>query len=196
MTSVPSQGIDRRKLLIGAGLVAAVVIPAGIYGIPRIVGGPVDADGKQPPLDADEIALVSAMSEGIIPETDTPGAIGAGVPDFIALLFSEWMMPDEQAVFREGLAGFDAAAQTLSGKPFAKAGQNQQEQLLRQWDDAVSAARADGASDLPPFARFKSMTVIAYYTSQVGQEQELQARMDAGQGEPAGPVMMPVPFNL
>lgn len=196
MTAPAQKGIDRRKLLIGAGLVAAVVIPAGIYGIPRLVDGPAESDEKQEPLDAGEMALVSAMSEGIIPQTDTPGAIGAGVPAFIGMLFSEWMMPDEQATFRTGLEQFDADAKSRFGKPFADASADQQGQLLKAWDDAVTKARVGGASDLPPFAKFKSITVIAYYTSEVGQEEELHAIMDAGQNDPNGPVMMPVPFNV
>jgi hypothetical protein len=187
--------LDRRQLLIGAGMIAAVVIPAGIYGIPRLVAPPAEAADQLPPLDAGERALVAAMAEGIIPTTDTPGAIGAGVPDFIALLFSEWMMPAEQATFRQGLREFDGAAQSRLGRPFARLDAGQQAHLLQDWDDAVTRARAAGHGDLPAFARFKTLTVIAYYTSKVGQDQELQTRMDAGQAEPGGPVMMPVPFN-
>eukprot|EP00456_Euglypha_rotunda_P054451 TRINITY_DN4401_c0_g1_i3.p3 TRINITY_DN4401_c0_g1~~TRINITY_DN4401_c0_g1_i3.p3 ORF type:complete len:197 (-),score=62.97 TRINITY_DN4401_c0_g1_i3:826-1416(-) len=196
MSKATQTGIDRRKLLIGAGLVAAVVIPAGIYGIPRLVDGPVDSDDKQAPMTADELALVAAMSEGIIPRTDTAGAIEAGVPQFVALLFDEWMMPEEQAAFRKGLEKFDTDAKSRFGKKFAKAPTTQQVELLRGWDEAVTKARASGATDLPPFAKFKSVTVIAYYTSEKGQEEELRAIMDAGQNDPNGPVMMPVPFNI
>jgi hypothetical protein len=196
MNAAAPAGMDRRKLLIGAGLVAAVVIPAGIYGIPRLVDGPFMGPGKQSPLGAAEVALVSAMAEGIIPQTDTPGAIGAGVPQFIALLFDEWMMPDEQENFRKGLAGFDTEAAGRFGKPFARLDPANQFALLQAWDDGVTKARAANVHDLPPFARFKSMVVIAYYTSQVGQEQELGVLMDAGQADPNGPVMMPLPFNL
>jgi hypothetical protein len=39
------------------------------------------------------------MAEGILPATDTPGARAAGVPDFIATLFNEWMLLEEQQAF-------------------------------------------------------------------------------------------------
>lgn len=196
MTSNPQGGIDRRKLLISAGLVAAVVIPAGIYGIPRLVEPRGTGDDGLDPLDTAEVALVSAMAEGIIPTTDTPGAIGAGVPQFIALLFSEWMSIDEQSTFRNGLRQFDAVTKKRFGRIFAKATPKQQGELLEEWDRAAALARSKGAADLPPFAKFKSITVISYYTSQVGQDEELKAIMDAGQGDPNGPVMMPLPFNV
>src|SRR5690606_16229899 len=50
--------------------------------------------------------MVAAAAERIIPATDTPGAIDAGVPDFIDLMMSEWYPEPDQAAF---LAGLQAA---------------------------------------------------------------------------------------
>lgn len=190
--------VARRQLIFGAGLTAAVVLPAGIYGVPRLMAR--DEAGERgdilPPMDHDETLLVAAMAEGIIPATDTPGAIGAGVPAFIAMLFADWMMRDEQETFRAGLKAFDADAKARFGKGFCGCTAAQQLDLLTAWDKDVAAARAKGTADLPPFARFKSLTVVGYYTSQVGQEQELKTTMDGGQDDPEGPQMMPLPFKL
>lgn len=187
---------DRRRILIGAGLLAAVVIPAGIYTIPRMGEPAVDPNADAEPLSNDEQTLVAAMAEGIIPRTDTPGAIAAEVPAFITMLFAEWMNPDEQTAFRAGLEEFQRDARARHGKPFEKLAADKQLALLVEWDAAATAARTRGDAALPAFAKFKSLVVVGYYTSKVGQDTELQVVMSAGQDNPNGPVMMPVPFNV
>ena len=124
------------------------------------------------------------------------GAIGAGVPAFMSMMFAEWMLPKEQAAFRNGLESYDAAAQSAFGKRFVDGSAQQQQDLLLKWDDEADKARAAGTKDMPPFAQFKTLVVIGYYTSQVGQDEELKASMYAGQNEPGGAVMMPVPMIL
>src|SRR5215472_4285795 len=54
---------------------------------------------------ADEFATLSVISELIIPATDTPGAIGARVPEYIDGVVSA--NRQHQKVFREGLAWVD-----------------------------------------------------------------------------------------
>lgn len=188
--------LSRRHLLVALGIAAAV--PAGIYGIPRLrelfERGPA-APAATGVLTPAELALVGAMTEGIIPKTDTPGAVEAGVPQFIALLFSEWFSAAEQSAFRAGLLSFDTASRSRFGRDFAACTGEQRQTLLLEWDDAAAAARENHAASLPPFAQLKSFTVIGYYTSQAGQEQELQAVLDGGENEPGGVVMMPLPMN-
>ncbi len=192
-----THSLSRRRLLIGLGLAGAA--SAGIYGIPRLrelfERGPA-APAAAGALTPAELALVAAMAEGIVPTTDTPGAAEAGVPAFIALLFSEWFSAAEQSAFRTGLQSFDTASRSRFGRDYTACTVEQQQTLLVEWDDAVADARASRAAVLPPFAQFKSLTVIGYYTSQVGQQQELQTVLDGGENEPGGAVMMPVPLTL
>lgn len=189
--------LSRRRLLLALGLAGTASV--GVYGIPRLreifERGPSvpAATGTLTPA---ELALVAAMAEGIIPKTDTPGAVEAGVPEFIALLFSEWFSAAEQSTFRTGLLSFDTASRNRFGRDFAACTAEQRQMLLIEWDDAVAAARESHAASLPPFAQLKSLTVIGYYTSQVGQEQELHTVLDGGENEPGGAVMMPVPFTV
>jgi hypothetical protein len=157
--------------------------------------GPAEP-GTAARLDENEQALVAAMAEGIIPATDTPGAQGAGVPAFITLLFAEWFLPEEQIAFRKGLKSFEAASQAQFKRGFVELTPEQQLTLLNAWDREVARARNAGPPPYPPFAQFKSLTVVGYYTSEVGQTQELKTVLDAGESDPNGPVMMPVPFRL
>ena len=147
------------------------------------------------PLSAEELAFVAALSEGIIPATDTPGAVGAGVPQFIGLLFTDWFTREEQQEFRSGLAGLDAACRAKCQRAFASCAAADQLSLLSAWDDDAFRERPHDAPK-PFFRRFKELTIIGYYTSEVGQNQELKAGFGGGQDVAGGPVSQPPPFRL
>ena len=185
--------IERRRALLGLGLGGTAAVALGLYGIPRFTAGDRETrseDGAYlPPLAQDEIDLVSAMAEGIIPATDTPGAKGAGVPEFIAELYASWFTRPEQEDFRAGLRAYDAEAKQSHGHAFAQCAETQQLGLLRKWDAA--ALHAPKPSE-HPFGRFKTLVVVGYYTSKVGQDDELKTVMEAGQNDPDGPVFLPM----
>src|SRR5882672_12357677 len=82
---------------------------------------------------------VVAMAEQIIPATDTPGAKGARVNEFIDVILTEWATAEERAHFLEGLAEIDKQSQQLFGKNFVDASSDQQLAQLRAIDDATLA---------------------------------------------------------
>ena len=53
-----------------------------------------------------ELALIAAMVDGVIPATDTPGAVGAGVPEFLRNIFDNWFLEDQQVAFRKSLVAY------------------------------------------------------------------------------------------
>lgn len=125
-------------------------------------------------LDADQQALVTAMAELIIPETDTPGATAVKVPEFIDLLLTEWASADEKAGFLAGLADIDArAAAQGGGARFVTLKPAQQTALLT----ALDSARGEKAGAGFTFGRLKAMTVYGYFTSQVVDEQILKTQL-------------------
>src|ERR1700758_3153245 len=84
---------------------------------------------------------VVAMIDQIIPATDTPGAKGARVNEFIDVILTEWATPEERANFLQGLAGVDKQSQELFGKDYVDATPVQQVTLLRALDDYAAAER-------------------------------------------------------
>lgn len=121
-------------------------------------------------LTAHELAVVSRLSDLIIPSTDTPGAVAAGVPKYIdgALVLN----PDMQVRFREGVPALDSAAKRNYGKVFLELSEPQQIELL-----TPICERSDKMETKPHevvfFRAVKSMTADGYYTSQIGLETEL-----------------------
>ena len=127
---------------------------------------------------------IGLLSEMIIPTTDTPGALAAGVPDFIATIVGEWYEPNEREIFFGGLQALDKHCDAAEGKAFhiasqsaRKAALDAQQELAAQYQ-APSAAGAhplarsyDG--NTPFFTKLKELVVLGYYTSEVGAKQEL-----------------------
>ena len=126
---------------------------------------------------------VTTISEIIIPQTNTPGAKAARVNEFIDLILTDWYDEEEKSTFMSGLAELDAHARELYGKDFIDCEGKRQIEILQALDDEV----ADRATDVrrrrghPPeknfFFMIKQLTLVGYYTSQIGFEQELHGEI-------------------
>ena len=94
-----------------------------------------------------------AMIDLIIPATDTPGAKGARVNEFIDVILTEWATDSERQAFLDGLAGVDKQSNELFGKNFTDASPAQQTALLRAMDNIAmathGAARARHGNTVP-----------------------------------------------
>jgi glucoside 3-dehydrogenase (cytochrome c) hitch-hiker subunit len=136
---------------------------------------------------------VVAMIDQIIPETDTPGAKGARVNEFIDVILTEWAFDDERLNFLAGLAGVDKQSNELFGKNFVDASPQQQITLLRAMDESVAAQRSRrrrAGNTVPEdrdkqlkgefFNVFKGITVHGYYTSEIAFKQELKLEIIPG----------------
>jgi len=135
---------------------------------------------------------VVAMIDQIIPATDTPGAKGARVNEFIDVILTEWATPAERKNFLDGLAGIDSQSQSLYGKTFAEATPEQQLVQLRAIDDAVMSnrlVRPHHGNTVPKpdtqlegnfWEVFKRITIHGYYTSEIGFTEELKLQIIPG----------------
>jgi Gluconate 2-dehydrogenase subunit 3 len=136
---------------------------------------------------------VVAMIDQIIPATETPGAKGARVNEFIDVILTEWADAEERNNFLDGLAGVDKQTNELFGKNFVDASPAQQVTLLRSMDESVAAQgtrRMRHGNTIPEerdkqlrgefFNVFKGITVHGYYTSEIGFSQELNLEIIPG----------------
>jgi hypothetical protein len=141
---------------------------------------------------------VIAMSEMIIPETDTPGAKGAKVNEFLDLLLTEWFDKDQADRFVAGIDGVDTLSKKRFGTDFVSSTPAQQNELMKQMDgeaaefvrmqrEQAKKAEQSGKGGLPVkrgrpkvatgpynfFYTFKKLTIFGYYTTKIGFNQEL-----------------------
>lgn len=200
------EALKRLALLTGGALSMSTI--AGVLGGCRAGSAP----GYRPQtLSSDQHELVATIAELIIPETDTPGARAAGVPEFIDRMLTDWMYAAEREHFLQELSRVDALAQERFERPFVRASEEQQVQLLQELEqearqteprrvviDRATGQIVDGPDtsaediaqgrpprtltvELRPFFRvMKELTVVGYYTSEVGATQELRLNLVPG----------------
>lgn len=169
MEGMPSFGVDRRALLRGAIL----LVGGSLAGVPDHAFAQ-GAAGFFPPA---ERAILDAACATMIPKTDTPGAIEAGVPAFIDSMMARWASDDTRDGFRSVLAEIDAAARESGGKGFASLAPAEQTKVLTAYD----AAAIGGGGD---YRRFKELVLTGYYLSEIGATQELRYELAPGVWEP------------
>ena len=125
---------------------------------------------------------VTAMCEAIIPRTDTPGAIDAGVPQFLELMVADWLNDEERGIFISGLQDIADRIPQEYGKPFSQLGPQEQLQILEALEDAASDSswydlgniQQVYMSDAPFICQMKELTIWGFFTSEAGGSQVLR----------------------
>src|SRR5437879_12120934 len=84
---------------------------------------------------------VTAISELIIPQTDTLGAKAVRVNEFIDLILTEWYEGDEKTRFLAGLGDVDLRSRDVFGKDFIGCSEKQQVQILSSLDEELAGIR-------------------------------------------------------
>ncbi|MDB4883075.1 MAG: hypothetical protein JWL95_1841 [Gemmatimonadetes bacterium] len=163
--------MNRRTAIKNIGLLlGTAVTPAVARAVSAGYSAP--AAGLPPrTLTPEQNELVATLAELIIPATTTPGARAARVDAFVDGLLSDIFTRAERERFLAGLADVDARARAAHGVTFVQATPAQQTALLTAMD-LESRKKVEGAR--PFFPWMKELTLVGYYTSEIGASQELK----------------------
>jgi hypothetical protein len=172
--------MDRRQLLRVMGA-SATLVGLSPRQLTALMEGGVSKLAGRAFFTSEQREAVDAMSEAIIPRTDTAGATDAGVTDFIEVIVSEWYDADDRGLFMRGLKHLDEHTEALTGVRFAHADTDTQTAILTGLEAEGSATLA-AQSDAPPpfFHRFRGLVLYGYYNSEVGMQEELMFRRFPG----------------
>lgn len=159
--------LDRRDALAGIAAMFGATLFAPIA---RAAAAGVTPSPDDPPsapvFTDDQRALVSALSERVMPTTDTPGAIAAGVPAFIEKMLADWAAPNDKKPILAGLDAIEARSQADYKVAAAKATPEQQDALLT----LAMENKFPGGGEF--FYAFRQLVITGYFTSEVGIMQE------------------------
>jgi hypothetical protein len=128
------------------------------------------------PFSADRMAFLDEVAETIIPTTDTPGAKAAKVGAFMNTMVSDCYEERDQKTFLAGMDAIDAACQKAHGHGFMKATAEQRNTLLSVIDKEASEYAKKKKPEEPAhyFTLMKQLTLLGYFTSEVGATQALR----------------------
>jgi hypothetical protein len=119
---------------------------------------------------ADDFQTISRIADLIIPQTDTPGAVAAGVPFYIDLVVSR--NSGQQSLMNDGLRWLDEEALRSANTRFLALNEQQQLAILLPLCESADTGKTAGRLT-QFFVLLKGLTADGYYTSQAGLIQEL-----------------------
>jgi hypothetical protein len=176
--------MNRRELTLRA-IAAMTGVMAGTP-VLRVLAGEAPASvTAHSALDTRGAQMVSVLAEMIIPRTDSPGAIDAGVPAFVEMMVSEWYTDIERKIFLDGLRQLELWCLLNHQKNFLQGDEAMRTAALSEAEKAAStyvspfggpmAAAMTKLVDehTPFFSKLKELVVIGYFTSEAGATKEL-----------------------
>jgi gluconate 2-dehydrogenase gamma chain len=101
-----------------------------------------------------EYALVSKLADALIPTTDTPGAIDAGVPAYLDALMADWASAGSREAHHKIVVAVE------------------QELAVTSLKDLDAAAFGERREELGSYRTLKNLIANAYYVSEAGATQE------------------------
>ena len=165
----PNATINRRSLLLGA-----VFMLGGAAALTRFVRKPAAGGNVEAVFSPEQFALLEQVVDVIIPRTDTPGALDAGVPAFMHQMLAEWASPETRADVINVLESIERRAWNKYGAAFRELPGERRLEVMRALDDE-GLAREDLA-----YGKFKSLVLVGYYHSELGATQELRYELVPG----------------
>ncbi|WP_162052449.1 gluconate 2-dehydrogenase subunit 3 family protein [Pontibacter pamirensis] len=124
----------------------------------------------------DQVALLNEVGDTILPATSTPGAKAANVGEFMAVMVQDCYAPEDQKIFLEGITKLNEASDKEFGKSFNQLTPEQRITLVRALDKEQQEHMLSKAEGAPNhyFRMMKELTLLGYFTSEVGATQALR----------------------
>ena len=139
-------------------------------------GAPLAGKTTANDFTAADIALLDEIGDTIIPTTNTPGAKAAGIGAFMVWMVNECYDDAQHAAFKSGLAAVNAASTAKHGHDFLAASAAERTALLNELDAEQKRYNGTKAKDAPAhyFRMMKQLTLLGYFTSEIGATQALR----------------------
>ena len=119
------------------------------------------------------------IAEAIIPRTDTPGAIDAGVPGWIEVIVKDCYSTEDQKTITDGLADITRACQKQHGKSIDQLSPDEQVAFLTTYHQNTlaekrKAEKEHGRQPKTFLEQFKELTKFCFVNSEVGATQAFE----------------------
>lgn len=130
---------------------------------------------------AQEMALVSRLSDLIIPRTETPGALDVNVPGYMDGLMTDWASAETKNAHRLALRRVHSELSVYARIDFLGASDEVAERALAAFDAASFA----GSGDETGYRRVKGYISQSYFATEGGAVEELRWVAVPGRWDPS-----------
>lgn len=183
--------MHRRELL----KIIATFTGAAVVGGDLFLSGCVQATGNNPGFSENTLALLNEVGETILPTTDTPGAKAANVAEVMKTVVTDCYPPDHQEAFMAGIDQLQHACKEKFSMKFEKCTPEQRHSLLVALEEeAKEFNNKQRETDAPRreamkkedreydfvqsprhyYTMMKQLTLLGYFSSEVGATQALR----------------------
>jgi hypothetical protein len=177
----------------------SILLGGAVIGADAFLTGCKTKTGNPHEWSEDDVAYLNEIGETILPQTSTPGAKAANVGQFMTIMINDCYEESDQKAFREGMDKLNDAANKSYSNNFMKITPTQRHDLLVQLDkeakdyqkklDAFNDKEGKKESEetskgnlkyvrqhMAPhyFTMMKQLTMLGYFTSQVGMTKALR----------------------
>ena len=185
--------ISRREAIFRVSAMLGGVALIGQSGM--LAGCATQSSGDSDMLAANElfkqsdIELLDEIAETILPETSTPGAKAAEVGPFIAMMVVDTYYEDDQKIFLLGLKALQDQCLRTYGAHFQIITAAQRLAIVERLDAEQHLYMETSGEEAPAhyFRMIKELTLLGYFTSEIGYTQAMRYVETPGQFDPCAP---------
>ncbi len=163
--------LTRREALLSLAALLGTTVVA-----PRLLAATAAKSAKTPAFAAADLPLLDEIGETIIPATDIPGAKAVQIGAFLNMMITDCYDPPEQAAIKAGVAKLTADYRARFNEAFVGGKSANRTALLNELDAEQKKYTAGKKPEQPAhwFRIVKEMTVLGYFSSEIGATQALR----------------------
>ncbi|HEU4472133.1 MAG TPA: gluconate 2-dehydrogenase subunit 3 family protein [Flavisolibacter sp.] len=177
----------------------SLLLGGAVVGASSFLTGCKSKTGEAKSFSPEQIACLDEIAETILPATSTPGAKAARVGQFMTVMINDCYEASDQQTFMDGMRNINEESEKRFGKDFMSSTPQQRTELLTALDreardhqhklndfnakedqkEKEEIARGNTKyvkNRMSPhyFSMMKQLTLLGYFTSEVGAKQALR----------------------
>jgi Gluconate 2-dehydrogenase subunit 3 len=162
--------LSRVALILGGTVIGANIFLEGCRPADKKVMTGLD-------FQPEDIAYLDEVADTILPDTaSSPGAKAAGVGTFMTVMVKDCYEEKEQKIFTEGMNKLQDACKKKNDKYFMECTPQQRHDLLVELDKEQKEDAKNKKKEDPQhyFRMMKELTLLGYFTSEIGATKALR----------------------
>jgi hypothetical protein len=121
------------------------------------------------------LAVLNEIGETIIPSTDTPGAKATEIGQFMKDMVEDCYSEEEKASFLKGLTELEQEFSKKYSVAFVDSDDKSRTEFLKTLDETAKTYNKGSDASVPHyFTMMKQLTILGYFTSEIGATQTLR----------------------